>query len=419
LLGMVPRMVGNVASRFGASARNTRLADRLADPVNAVPGNPLRAGTSVQKTIGSNRMAEETPITAEYDRIFSGPLGQARRLEYSEGGHGQPIMTDEMPTQFTMQEGLEPTVRGDLNNDFTIEEPPTEFSVTEKGPTFATRHQRRSEALGDARAYEKSPDRRVEARRARAKAEHETKQMEQAAADNGLSMDEYRAANDAWGRVQQKFGNPFQNQIQGKKGSNFIQMLTNPRGWKSMRTMDPESGVKVMKDNPDLVKNLKEAVGDPKAWEALTTAVQKRIVRESTDPLTGEISAPRLAKKLTDMTDFGAHDLVPNRAELLEFAKTLDKYTRGPLKVPRGNQSLGVVDRVISTMGLDNALVTPDVGRKMAQARPGQKFASQRVAERTGQLGIAASQAKTEDRPGQRGPQRNRDIALPNPPARK
>lgn len=392
--GTVVRFGGNVISRIGAAAKNSELVQRLANPKNIrmSPGG-REVGKRTQDVIEANRRGAKDPLSAKYDELLSSPFGHARQLDYAEGGYGEPLFTQDLPTQFTMQEAPGPRIVDEGSNSFTIEEPPTEFSITEKGPTIAARHQKRSDALEDARSANKRDDSKA-ARRERAKAETQWKEMEKAAQDNGMTMDEYKSLNDAWAKVTDQYDNTFMRQIKNKKGSNFIDMLSNPRGWKSFKSITKSEGsgtIETVYDNPDLVRNLRSTL-DNASWERLTTAVQKKIVRDATDTL-GDIKPDILARKLRDMVDYGAKDLVPNYKELTQFAQILKRHTGGPLAVPKFGGDMGMTARLIKMSGFDNALTVPDVGRKMNQARTGYKGRGQRTTERIGSLGTAAALA--------------------------
>lgn len=398
--GMLPEATGvlaagttrvgkNILSRIGAAGRNRKLMDNISNPHGIKMDNPLRVGKPVQRHIAEAAQSAKDPLNQKYDEFLQGPLGTARRLDYAESGHGQPLIT-ESPGQFTIQEAPEPQIKGDLNSDFTIEEPPTQFTVTEKGPTFAQRHTKRSEALADQRAYKKSGDKPKAARKAGKMAAAEMAEMEKIAQDNGMKMDEYTALNDAYRQVSEKFDNTFQRSIQSKKGVNVIEMLTSPKSWKSQRRPVGERKLDIMQDPPELVKNLRDAVGNDEVWKVVQTAVQKRIVRQASD-MHGNIQPRVLARRIRDMVDFGAEELVPNHKELLQFAQILDEHTGGPLSVPRMNASMGVIDRVLKATKMDNAMSTPDVGRIMRQRNTPGFSRKERIAGRTAHAATATT----------------------------
>ena len=362
-LGGVSRVVGNVRSRIGAGKRNQKLVKSLADP-KGLGGSPSgsEVGRMAQEQILDQRAAAEAPLTAEYDRVLKGPFGKAQ-----------------------VHKPVGPaTVTG------------TRLHVP-AGPTNASRHVKRSEALEDARGYAKVPDRRRDARRARARAEGHAKQIEQAAKDNGMSTKDYDAVSRAWARTQEQYGNAFMNQAVSQKGSNFIHTLTQPRSWKSYKP----SGRQTKNDNPSLVKNLKANLSaDPKAWDALTTAVQKRIVRESTD-MHGNIRPQALERRLRQMLDGGASELLPQAKQLMEFAKTLDKHS-GSMRVPTIGHKTGAVDRVLRATRLD----MPDVGRIQTRKGKGWKGKGQKATERVGSAGAALATADYDE------------LTVPEPPRR-
>jgi len=365
-IGGGARIIGNVASRIGAAGRNSKLINRIANPREIPMSTGGReVGRQTQAVIDIGRKAAKAPLSAKYDELLQGPFGSARSID-------------------------------------VLEDAPDSFTVAETGPTNARRHELRSDALDDQRAA-KRRDEPKQARRETAKAKRQFDAMEKAANDNGLSMDDYVAVNSAWAKVAEQYDNSFMKQSGNMKGSNFMDLLTNPKAWKSRKVTSELGGAEVPLDNPDLLNNLKANL-DSASWGRLQTAVQKKIVRDSTD-IQGNIVANRLAMKIRKMLDYGAKDLIPQHKELLDFAVKLDKGVTG---LPTVGMRTGAVNATLKMLGLD----TPSVGRRMNTGKAGWKGKGQKTAERLGALGASAAMA--DYTPGQ---SRN-DSDIPDPPRR-
>ncbi len=406
-MGLGFQKAGNALMRIGAPGRNAKLIESKVNPQGTkMAPSGANVGKPMQRFIAQGRKAEEVPLQEKYTDLLQGPFGQARGLEVRETGpqvvREGPVITDEVPGKYF-----------DVADE-SFDVAPDSFEVGPVGPSIAERHSARSEALaGGRRTMDRDPN---ATRLAMKAADTELQEITKIAEDNGLDPSRYMQLNAAYKQVQEKFGNKFVRSMQDKTGANFIDALTKPKTWKTFKGTEGEGAgrIRLSKDQPELLSALKDAIGDPAAWQDLQTAVQKNILRKSTDAATKEINPTQLAKHLRDMIDGGAKELVPASGDLMKYAAILAKHAQkdsgiraeelilsgigsglaGAGNYPGAGVAFGLAGgmrgyRALSGMG------TPDLARAAAQ-QAGYKGPERMAGSMVGRLGIGAAEGQYE-----------------------
>lgn len=408
--GFGVRKLGNLAYRIGAQGRNAKYIEGLVNPQKApIAPSGRNVGQPIQRFVAANKRGAEVPLQEDYSELLNGEFGKAKRLEVRDTGpqvtREGPVVTREDPTSFDMA-------------DESFDVSPESFEVGPTGPSIAEHHSARSEALKAGRVSGERDPQKV--RGLMGDASQHMDEIKQIADENGLDPQRYVQLNDAYRQVQERYGNKFVRSLQNKTGGNLIDTLTNPKSWQTFKHTEGTGAdrIRVSEDQPGLVQALKSAIGDESAWADLQTAVQKNILRKSTDAARGDINPDLLAKNIRNMLDSGAKDLVPANGELMKIAQFLAKHNDKSVSGLRGDEmmmyglgsvlaSAGQYPAAGMAAGVGGAMRgyralsgmgTPDLARHAAQAA-GFKGLGEKAAGVAGRVtGYAGNVAYTEDK---------------------